>query len=123
MNQTALYQILTQWINGADCIPYRNYITDRNIPLIKINPGGKDKVARLEIQQPKFQRGEVHLKPHHMATRDQLTAMPFATFDDRADACIYFLERSTQLQGSNKTDDTVDDEGGTIMGNVWSKKF
>ena len=94
MNQTALYQIIREWCNGSNVIPGLDEITDRNMPLCTINPNGLNKLERLRSQEPKFERGEIHLKPFMIKLKDQLISMPDALNDDRADVLVYNLEES-----------------------------
>jgi len=94
MNQTSLYQLLREWVNGANVIPGYEDIKDRNMPLIKIDPKGKTKLERVSIHEAKFERGEIHLQPHMVILKDQLISMPNALNDDRMDTCTYNLEYS-----------------------------
>lgn len=121
MNQNALWQLLVEWKNGKDVIPGYGHIVDRNIPLLKIEPKGKDKTERLKVHEPAFERGEVHLRPDQQELKDQLVNFPNVDHDDRMDALLYGLEHSNYASQPMKTSERA--KGGTIAGNVMKMQF
>jgi len=91
LTQVAVYQILLEWIAKKIDLPNVNN-DNRNIPLIAVEPEGKDKVARLQMHQAAFERGEIHLHSTQRAFAEKLTAFPDVEHDDDIDALIYCLE-------------------------------
>lgn len=95
MTQVAVYQLLLDWKSGKIQLPNVDN-NNRNIPIIAVEPKGKDKVARLQVHEPAFERGEIHL--HHTMTgfAERLSAFPTLDHDDDIDTVIYALDHSYQ---------------------------
>lgn len=105
LNQTAVWQNVRDWKAGkisfndantkpAEIIPEE----DRNIPIVEWDPRGKDKLARLQVFEPDFERGEIHLRAEMEALRDQLQFFAIKIenkeLDDRGDSVVGALEMS-----------------------------
>ena len=121
LNQNALWQLLVEWKNGRDVIPGYGHYENRNIPLAKVEPKGKDKLERLKMHEPAFERGEIHLRPEHGELKDQLVNFPDVVHDDRMDALLYCLEYGNYTAQPMKS--AAKAKGGTIMGNIMNEKF
>ena len=122
LNQNALWQIIQAWVNGENTIPNMDHIKDRNMPIMQVSPKGKDKLARLQMHEAAFERGEIHLRPENEELKDQLIHFPNVAHDDRMDALLYALEKSYDLtDGEIKVD--PESHGGTIVGDLMSMKF
>lgn len=122
LNQTALYDIIVDWKNGNNVIPKFEHIKDRNIPVVAIDPKGRTKAERVSQQEAKFERGEVHLRPHMTMLKDQLIAFPNTLNDDRLDTIIYALEES-HITDHNVTVSKNEQNTTTHIGNVRKKVF
>lgn len=134
LNQTSVYQILADWkahkvdFNAADTpINLRVDESDRNMPLVAWSPKGRDKVARLEMVEPDFERGEIHLRPEmeELAHQLKFTVGSGDQHDDRADSCIGALE---MLGRTAPAREPVADRGakrynGTVAGNLMGAQF
>lgn len=142
MNQTAVYQNVRDWKAGkltfgenTDFEPFDE--TDRDIPLVNHNPNtsgstrGKDKLGRLQMQEPSFERGEIHIMHHMRKLRDQLLFLGQRSLDhdDRADSLIGGLELSYKA-GVVETGEKVYNKTKkkktkptTVAGNLMSSKF
>lgn len=122
LNQTALYDIIVDWKNGGNVIEGYNEIEDRNIPVVAIDPKGRKKEERVQQQEAKFERGEVHLRSHMVQLKDQLIAFPNTLNDDRLDTIIYALEYS-HVTDNNISVTQKTEKHETHIGNVRKKVF
>jgi len=82
LSQTSTWSILLDWKAfridfNTPLTPEHERIdeTNRNIPIMDWSPKGKDKVARLEMFEADFERGEIHLRPDMVELRNQLMFM------------------------------------------------
>ena len=99
MTQVAVYQLILDWQAGKIELPNVNN-TNRNISILAVEPEGKDKVARLQMHQPAFERGEIHLHSTMRNFAEKLSGFPAVDHDDDIDSLIYALEyanRSTSF--------------------------
>lgn len=134
LNQTAVYQTMLQWksnkINfNQPNTPANERIdeTDRNIPIMAWSPDGKDKVSRLQVHEPAFERKEIHLRPEMRELREQLMYLGSNVIehDDRADSLTMALDlsyKTSSLVGNSNSRDN-DDKNKTIAGNLDKMKF
>lgn len=99
MTQVAVYQLVLDWLAEKIELPKVNN-KDRNLSVIAVSPEGKDKVARLEMHQPAFERGEIHLHSTMGAFAEKLTCFPAVEHDDDIDAVIYCLEYANRMAES-----------------------
>lgn len=136
LNQTAVFQTLKDWkarkinLNPPDAKPGDSgYIdeSDRNMPLLAHSPNGKDKVARLEIYEPDFERGEIHLRREmeELVRQLRFTVGDDADHDDRADSVVGALELSGREIKKKKVLQPIKKTGynTTITGNLMTKKW
>lgn len=137
LNQTAVYQYLVAWknrkidFNTENTKPGDNdWIdeSDRNIPVTATDPGGKDKVARLQKHEASFERGEIHLRPEMKTLRDQILFLgrDVIDHDDRADSLVGALDMS--YKGSASLQSSADSvynkrANSTIAGNLMTKQY
>jgi phage terminase large subunit-like protein len=93
LGQVAVFQLISEWRNGNMKLDVEKF-DDRNIPITKITPGGKDKVARFQKFESMIERGELHLRPEMGALREQMLFLGTNTLDhdDRVDSLIMTLE-------------------------------
>lgn len=131
LNQTAVFQNVLSWKTGAlkfDDIPGIN----RNIPVKGVSPAqtkskyGKDKLGRLQMHEPSFERGEIHLRPEMTKLRNQILFLGsnLLEHDDRVDSLVGALELSFNLIDTKR--DNVynkDKNSQTIAGNLNTAKF
>ena len=138
LNQTAVWQNLVDWkarkINfNTPTTPQAERIEedDRNIPICKWSPKGKDKLARLQMFEPDFERGEVHLRPEMIELQNQIMFLETGNLDhdDRVDSLTGALELSGSRgswgdRGVDRTAkrDTIKSNR-SYMGNPWKKKY
>lgn len=137
LNQTAVYQYLVEWkigkidFNTKDTLPgHGDWIdeSDRNIPVVATNPGGKDKVARLQKHEAAFERGEIHLRPEMKILRDQILFLgcDVLDHDDRCDSLVGALDLSYKGMGNLRDNaDSVYNERAkqTVAGDLYKEKF
>jgi len=126
MNQTALYQTLLDWKSFKIEIDGLRHIKDRNIPVRAITPEGKDKVARLQMHEPEFERGEIHLRPEMKELRDQILFLGTKVLehDDRADSLIMALDLANVKEEIIKgSEETQRESKMTVAGNIYKEKF
>jgi len=140
LNQTAVFQDILAWktgkinFNKEGMSPdSKEWIdeSDRNIPLKAIDPGGKDKVARLQMHEAEFERGEIHLRPEMKVLRDQILFLGQSVIDhdDRADSLVAALDLSYKRIDLQSSNDSVynkranETRGETIGGNLYKQKF
>lgn len=91
MTQVAVYQAVLDWQSGKiDLINVNN--DNRNVAIIAVEPEGKDKVSRLQMHQPAFERGEIHLHVGHRAFAEKLVCFPAIDHDDDVDVLMYCLD-------------------------------
>lgn len=123
--QTAVYQNAIDWKNGKIELKGLEKVENKNIPIKGTDPGGKDKVARLQMQEAKFERGEVHLRPEMKTLRDQILFLGKGVLehDDRCDSLVMALELSYTRLGSEKKDDKLKEKQETVAGNLMKQKF
>lgn len=121
--QVAVYQLVLDWKAGK--ISLKEFgvdDNDRNIPINFVDPGGKDKVARLEMHEAAFEIGHVHVHRTMSVFIEQLTSFPDVEHDDDIDAFVYALDESYR-GGVALKDSQTDNKAGTITGNIEAKKF
>lgn len=135
LNQTAVYQILLDWkarkinFNTETTLPHELIDeTDRNLPLIAHSPNGKDKVARLQVFEGDFERGEIHLRREQEELAHQLmfTLGNDKEHDDRADSLVGALElagRNTKPKETSLSSDNKKRYNETIAGNLMNKTW
>ena len=132
MTQVAVYQLLIAWKAGKldfseeICLKYGINNDNRNIPITKMEPGGKDKVARLEMHEAAFERGEVHFHQTMTDFADRLTAFPNLEHDDDIDALIYALDysyKSGKFTKRKKDDTNRKRKSIATMGNIENQSF
>lgn len=129
LNQTAVYQMVLDWKNGSLILPGCEHITNKNIPVRAVSPEGKDKVARLQMFEADFERGEVHLRPEMKTLRYQILFLGSKSLDhdDRADSLVGALELSVKTIGFGDIEknmyNTDKDNSSTISGNLYNKSF
>lgn len=121
MSQVAVYQLILEWKAGKIKLPDVDN-DDRNIPLIAVDPKGKDKVARLQMHEASIERGEIHL--HHTMTSfsDKLTMFPNVEHDDDIDSFIYCLEYSYKNSFTLNIQDNYNSKK-TIVGDIRKLSF
>lgn len=127
LNQTAVYQNILDWKSGK--IKFDGVNNDnRNIPLKAVDPGGKDKVARLQMHEAAFERGEIHIRPEMKTLRDQILFLgrDVIEHDDRCDSLVGALDLS--YMGNKKLPDNNDSvynkrANETVAGNLYIQKF
>ena len=127
LSQTAVYNILLDWKNRKVELSGIKVIK-RTIPIRAISPEGKDKVARLQMHEPAFERGEIHLRPEMKTLRDQILFLGTNTieFDDRADSLIFALDLSyASTKGIVSDGDSIYNQRAkqTIAGNIEKEIF
>ena len=127
LTQNAVYQNILEWQAGnIDLKKYGVNDDDRNIPIMKITPEGKDKVARLEAHEAAFERGEVHLHTSMGDFGDQIVAFPNIEHDDDVDALVYCLEWSYKSRAFATEENTgITEEGDSVagFGNVYDEEY
>jgi phage terminase large subunit-like protein len=105
MTQVAVYQLLLDWKSGKIELDVDG--SDRNIPILAIGPQGSissmqrkgsDKIARFQIHEPAFERGEIHLRPEMKKLREQILFLgtDLLDHDDRVDSLVFALDLSYQ---------------------------
>jgi len=137
LNQTAVYQYLIAWKSGKidfntrDMTPdHKDWIdeSDRNIPVVATDPGGKDKVARLQKHEASFERGEIHLRPEMKVLRDQILFLgrDVIEHDDRCDSLVGAIDLSYKgaLNLQDNTNSVYNKRAQeTVAGNLYKQKF
>lgn len=135
LNQTAVYQMLLDWkarkINfNTETTPPHELVdeSDRNLPLVAHSPNGKDKVARLQVFEGDFERGEIHLRREQEELAHQLmfTVGNDKEHDDRADSLIGALElagRNTKPVEPVLSNDNKKGYNETIAGNLMNQSW
>ena len=121
MTQVAVYQLILDWKAGRIKLPGVNN-DDRNIPILAVEPKGKDKVARMQMHESAFERGEIHLHQTMTAFAERLTCFPELDHDDDIDAFLYSLENSYKSNFTFKKKSDYNSNR-TIVGNVFKKQF
>lgn len=139
LTQTAAYQTLKDWkANKIDLNPPGkvegdiDFIdeSDRNMPLTAHSPEGKNKVARLRVFEPDFERLEIHLRQEMETLAYQLmfTVGDGKEHDDRADSVMGALELSGRTTKRVKKDEALGVEpktryNETIAGNLMEQTW
>lgn len=136
LNQTSVWQTLQEWksrrisFNQPDTPPDEKIDeSDRNIPICAWSPKGKDKSARLQMFEPAFERGEIHLRPEMLELQNQLMFLGTGNLDhdDRADSLVGALELAYHRGAGQKKHDVEQGEkkrhNTTIVGNIWKREF
>lgn len=137
LNQTAVYQYLVAWKAGKIDFNTKGMTkedkdwideSDRNIPVVATDPGGKDKVTRLQKHEAAFERGEIHLRPEMKILRDQILFLgrDVLDHDDRCDSLVGALDMS--YKGFNNLQDKSESvynkrANETLAGNLLKKQF
>jgi len=121
MAQVAVYQLLLDWKAGRIDLPNVNN-DDRTMPLIAIEPKGKDKIARMQMHEPDFENGNILFHEGLRGFTESLVCFPEVDHDDDIDSMMYSLEYL------DKTSFTSNSQIGyntprTIVGNIRNKKF
>jgi hypothetical protein len=132
LNQTAVFQIIRDWKMGKIDLAVDPEIDNRNIPLKAISPQdtkskyGSDKLGRLQMHEPAFERGEIHLHISQRQLRDQLLFLGQSVIehDDRADSFIGALEQSYNYDfaETGKKEYNINNQE-TIVGNLRKETF
>lgn len=124
LNQVAGYQLLIDWRNRLLEIDGLN-IDDRNIPVKAINPGGKDKVTRLQKHEPMIERGELHLRPEMKKLREQILFIGtnILEHDDRVDCLTMALDLSMQSTSTKQSIQSMAMKSPTALGTLAREKF
>lgn len=134
LNQTAVYQTIIDWkakrlsFNTPET-PDKERIdeSDRNIPVVACSPRGKDKLARLEMFEPDFERGEIHLRPEQEELRYQLEHPTESEHDDRMDSLVGALELAgrniSTRERAELPGETKKSYNKTIVGNLMKRTF
>jgi hypothetical protein len=105
MNQTAVWQHIRDWKAGK--LDFGDKFLDdgnRDIPLVAHAPNksgstkGIDKLGRLQMQEPSFERGEIHLHHSMRKLRDQILFLgtKLIDHDDCADSLLGAIELSNR---------------------------
>jgi len=137
LNQTAVYQYLIAWkarkidFNTTGMISTdKDWIdeSDRNIPVMATDPGGKDKVTRLQKHEASFERGEIHLRPEMKTLRDQILFLgrDVLDHDDRCDSLVGALDLSYKgaVGLQDKSESVYNKRANeTVAGNLRTKVF
>ena len=122
LSQVAVYQLVLEWKAGRIELPNVNK-DDRSISVVAVEPKGKDKLARMQVHEACFERGEIHL---HHTMRDfagLLSAFPDVEHDDDIDAFIYCLDYSYKSNLSISKEGEYTKSKETIAGNLRKNKF
>lgn len=126
LTQVAVYQLILDWMAKKIDLPDVNN-DNRNISLIAVSPEGKDKVARLQMHQAAFERGEIRLHSTMRTFGEKLTCFPAVEHDDDIDALIYCLEYANRNvsfgDNDTPTESDYDERDSSVLGNVWKKTF
>jgi predicted phage terminase large subunit-like protein len=127
LTQVAVFQLIVNWKNRKIEIAGLEHITDRNIPVRSVSPGGKNKIDRLKIHEPAFERGEIHIHQGLESFMTNLTAFPDVAHDDDVDAMIYALDLSYKINPlqspSDKDYNKNKSDAKTVVGNLKKKTF
>lgn len=138
LTQVAVYQYVLDWKNRAydftpeRCLKYKIQQENRNIPLLAVRPEGKDggklkdKVARLQMHEAAFERGEVHLHHTMVELADQLSGFPNLEHDDDVDALMYCLDwsyKNAVFPSSQTGEKKNDDRKVPTFGNIEKKRY
>lgn len=122
MTQVAVYQLILDWKSGRiDLDGVDN--SDRNIPIIAVEPKGKDKKARMEMHQSAFERGEIHLHSSMNNFAYDLIRFPDLDHDDDIDAFIYALEWSYKSMEGRMELSSGKESAKTMVGNIIKQQF
>ncbi len=134
MTQVSVYQIMLNW--KSELISFKKVDPkldedDRNIPITAIQPRGKDggvmkdKVARLEMHEPAFERGEIHLRPEMLELAEQIQFLGTKSIqhDDRADSLIMALDLSYQGALLSDADEEYNKKQATVIGDIDNQMF
>ena len=125
LNQVAVYQLLIDWMAGTIDLPDVDN-ENRNLPLVDVSPEGRDKIARMQMHEPAFERGEIHLHHTMLHFADKLIAFPDVDHDDDIDSVCYGLEYSymqhdfTKQTGTDYNEAVDDIE---TVGDIESEEF
>lgn len=120
MTQVAVYQLLRDWKAGKLELPDVKS-KNKNIPIRALEPQGKDKVSRLQVHEPAFERGEVLLHETMDELELELINFPDVENDDLCDSLIYALDLSYRNVLVDDSDDNYTESG--HLGNVRSLQF
>lgn len=128
LNQTSVWQTIQDWkahrldFSTAD-EPFDE--KDRNIPIAQFSPNGKDKLARRQLFDPDFERGEIHLLPEMRDCKDQLCSLGMGTLDhdDMADSLVAALECLGRVETPNAPEPEPEPPQQTVAGNVMEKIY
>ena len=133
MTQIAVYQLVLDWKNGV--IDFKDFGVDdddRNINFGPVFPDGKeggrfkDKVARLQMFESDFERGEIHLHHTMSAFADKITCFPEVEHDDDIDGFIMALSglhKNQSLPSQNENVYNKDRKETATFGNIEKKQF
>lgn len=122
MTQVAVYQLILDWIAGLIELPGVNN-KDRHIPIVAVNPEGKDKQARLEAHEAAFERGEIHLHSSLKSLGENLTLFPDVEHDDDIDSMVYGLDWSYKNPDISSSDNSDKNIPAPIMAGIRNKTF
>lgn len=118
LSQVAVYQLVLAWKSGKFNFDPKHGIdnTNRNIPFTAVSPAGRDKVARLQMHEAAFERGEIHVHSGLSAFIDNLVAFPQVDHDDDVDAVIYSLDNSNKNSVASDKSSAYTDRDNTTAG-------
>lgn len=125
LNQVACYQLIVDWKAGNLKFEPQFGVDNskRDIPIIAVNPEGKDKVARLQIHEAAAERGELYFQVSLTDFIDRLVAFPNLDHDDDIDAYVYALTYSYRNNRFTSNEGKSYNGSGTIAGNITNKRF
>lgn len=131
LNQVAVYQLILQWKAGQIELPDVDD-EDRNIPLIFVEPRGKDggllkdKKARMQLHEAEFERGEIHIHESMTGLIEDIIAFPELEHDDHIDAVIYALDyahKNISFAKSTKLNNNKKRKNRNSFGNIKKERF
>lgn len=125
LNQVTIYQLVKAWRDGTLELDGLAGITNHNIPVVAITPGGKDKITRFRNFEPMIERGELHIKPEMKKLREQMLFLGTGKLehDDRVDSLTMALEQS-YIYGHNGSDNRLQgltQRQETTAGDLWKQ--
>ena len=121
MSQVAVYQLLLDWKAGRIDLPKVNN-EDRTLPLIAVEPKGKDKIARMQMHEPDFENGNILFHESLRSFTESLVCFPEVDHDDDIDSMMYSLEYLDKTSFTSNSQISYN-KGRTIVGNIRNKKF
>jgi len=121
MAQVAVYQLLLDWKGGRIDLPNVNN-DNRTLPLVAVEPKGKDKIARMQMHEPDFENGYILFHESLRGFTESLVCFPEVDHDDDIDSMAYALEYLDKT-GFTSTSKIGYNSNSTIVGNIRKVKF